>query len=202
MLAGGLSRRLGRDKAWEVIGGMPLLQRVVDIVAGVVGETLVVSTPGVAERPLRSRLGLRRLEDLSPGKGSLGGIYTGLCHASSSQCLVVACDMPFLNPRLLLHLLELAPGYDVVIPVVAGHLEPLHAVYSKGCLGPIRALLERGNLKVIDFLPQVRVRVVAGAEIDRFDPWHLSFFNVNTEEDLEWARSRASPALVTLEELP
>jgi len=175
---------------------------VVDTLATLSSETLLITAPGPGERPLPLTPGVRWLEDIYPGKGSLGGIYTGLYHAASFHSLVVACDMPFLNPGLLRHLVALAPGYDVVIPVVAGQHEPLHAVYSKNCLGPIRALLEQDNLKIIDFFPQVRVRRVAEAEIERLDPQHLSFFNINTQADLDWARSQASPPPVAAEGQP
>jgi molybdopterin-guanine dinucleotide biosynthesis protein A len=104
--------------------------------------------------------------------------------------------MPFLNPRLLDFLARLAPGFDVVVPVLGVHLEPLHAVYSRNCLKPIQTLLQKGNMKVIDLFPQVRVRRVTGDEIDVPDLRHWSFFNVNTEEDLDLARSRISPETV------
>jgi len=182
---------LGRDKAVESIGGSTLLQRVVDTVGQLSDETLLITAPDPGERAVPARPGLRWLVDLYPGKGSLGGIYTGLHYATNPYGLVVACDMPFLNPDLLGYLLELAPDYDVVMPFPKDQQEPLHAVYSKACLGPIRTLLEQGKLQIITLLPLVRVRRVTRAEIERFDPEHLSFFNINTQADLDWARSRA-----------
>jgi molybdopterin-guanine dinucleotide biosynthesis protein A len=79
----------------------------------------------------------------------------------------------------------LARGHDVVIPRIGRLLEPLHAIYSKSCLEPIDRLLARGWLKIIDFYSEVRVRYVEEDEVDIFDPQHLSFFNVNTPNDLE-----------------
>jgi molybdopterin-guanine dinucleotide biosynthesis protein A len=78
------------------------------------------------------------------------------------------------------------------MPRLDGLIQPLHAVYSKGCLPLIRAQLERGQLQIRVFLGEVRVRYVEGAEIDAFDPRHLSFFNINTPRDLEEARSIAA----------
>ncbi len=176
VLAGGLGKRLGRDKAVEMVGGVPLLERVVDALAGVASETLLVTAPGLGERALSARPEVCWLEDIYPGKGSLGGIYTGLRHASFLHSLVVACDMPFLNSDLLRYLAGLAPRYDVVVPLLGGHLEPLHAVYSRNCLGHIESALEQGNLKVTDFFPRVKVRTVTETEVDRFDPRRLSFF--------------------------
>jgi molybdopterin-guanine dinucleotide biosynthesis protein A len=97
--------------------------------------------------------------------------------------------MPFLNVDLLRYIAGLAPGFDVVIPRSGKQVEPLHALYSKDCIGPIEACLMRGNCRVADVLPAVKVRYVEPDEIDRFDPQHLSFFNVNSEADLERARA-------------
>jgi molybdopterin-guanine dinucleotide biosynthesis protein A len=94
--------------------------------------------------------------------------------------------MPFLNLPLLRYICSLAYNYDVVIPRLEGWTEPLHAVYSQACLPPMARLLEQGKRKIIDFFPEVRVRYVEQQEIDRFDPRHLSFVNVNTPED--WQR--------------
>ena len=73
-------------------------------------------------------------------------------------------------------------------------VEPLHAVYSKNCLAPAESLLKQGNLSVYQLFPLVKVRYVEAEEIDRFDPQHLSFFNINTEADLETARKLAGEA--------
>ena len=70
------------------------------------------------------------VEDRYPGKGSLGGIYTGLAAASNPWIFVVACDMPFLDTNLIEHMLSLRARHDVVVPVVEGHPEPTHAAYG------------------------------------------------------------------------
>lgn len=186
----------------EVIGGTTVLQRVVDVVSSLSQEVLLITAPGPGERPLDHRSGLRWLSDLHPGKGSLGGIYTGLYHASCYYSLVVACDMPFLNPAFLSYLLEQAPGHDIVIPYVGTHQEPLHAVYSKDCIGPMETLIQQDRLQIIQLLPLIRVRRITEPEIDRFDPEHLSFFNVNTQRDLDWARARAQPVSAPMKDRP
>ena len=127
--------------------------------------------------------------DLYPGKGPLAGIYTGLLAANNPCSIIVACDMPFLDPSLLGYMIEFAPDFDVVAPKIGDKREPLHAVYSKNCLAPIKSLLEQERLKVTDFFPLVKVRYVVEEEINRFDPNHLSFLNINTEADLEKAKA-------------
>ncbi len=134
---------------------------------------------------------VRTVFDLYPGKRALGGVYTGLVHSTSFHNLVVACDMPFLNTELLRYMIELSSGFDAVVPRLGGKVEPLHAVYSKNCLTPIEELMEQGDLRVYRLLDLVKVRYVEQREIDRFDPEHLSFFNINTKADLEKAEELA-----------
>jgi len=133
-------------------------------------------------------LKVKRVSDVYPGKGTLVGIYSGLKAASNFNSLVVACDMPFLNVALLRYLTELSPGFDAVIPKLENKLEPLHAVYSKDCIGPIEDMLREDRLKVADLPDRIGVRFVGDKEIETFDPEHLSFFNINSESDLERTR--------------
>lgn len=126
--------------------------------------------------------------DLYPGKGALGGIYTGLASADSFYSLVVGCDMPFLNRDLLCYFIELAPGFDAVVPRIDGMYEPLHAVYSKGCLTSISELMKRSRLGISNLFDLVNTRYVDKEEIAKFDPQFLSFFNANTLADMKKAR--------------
>ncbi len=185
VLAGGKSLRLGREKALEEIDGQSLIERVIERLSPLGNEIIVVTSSSVQF----TDLGVKMVLDSYPGKGSLVGLHAGLKEATSFHSLVVGCDMPFLNLALLRHLMALSPGFDVVIPRVGEEVEPLHAVYSKNCLAPIEAQLREGRLRIADFFPAVGVRYVENAEIEKFDPQHLSFFNINSEADL--ARARA-----------
>ncbi len=186
VLAGGKGLRLGRNKLSEMVGDRTLLERVVDRLSLVGDEILIVIAQGQPKLVLPPT---KVVVDLYPGKGALGGIYTGLVAAQSFHSLVVAADMPFLNLPLLRYLIQVSPTHDVIIPRIKDELEPLHAIYSKNCLAPIQQQIEQGKLKVRDFLDQVRVRYVEEAEINRFDPRKLSFFNINTLADLGRARA-------------
>ena len=126
--------------------------------------------------------------DLYPGKGPLGGIYTGLVASQSSHSIVVACDMPFLNIELLGHMVELSCDFDAVVPRLGERmLEPLHAVYARSCLTGMKERLEQGRLGVHSFLKTVAVRYIERDECERFDPELLSFFNINYQSDLDRA---------------
>ena len=187
VLAGGQSRRLGRDKRLEPVGGQPLIRRVIDRVAPLVEEiVVVVADPETgASLPLEPRH--RRTQDLYPGKGSLGGIFSGVSAAREQWSIVVACDMPFLNLELLRHMLSRRADADAVVPVLDGRPEPTHALYSKACLPHIEERLKADDLKISLFFDQVRVNYVSEADILSLDPECLSFFNVNSPADLERA---------------
>ena len=181
VLAGGQSSRLGTDKSFVNMNGQPLIEQIVAKLARLSDDVIIVTNSPEKYDHLEARL----VGDIYPGKGALGGIYSGLRAAANAYSLVVACDMPFLDLNLLRYMILLARGHDVVIPRIGGFLEPLHAIYSKSCLEPIDRLLARGGFKIIDFFSEVRVRYVEEGEVDIFDPQHLSFFNVNTLSDLE-----------------
>ncbi len=184
VLTGGKSSRLGKDKALEGIGGKSLIQLVVQRLTLISNQILIVGSSYQFDFPVNCSLEYR--EDLHPGKGPLGGIYTGLVVSKSFYNLVVACDMPFLNVELLRYIIKLSPGFDAVIPRV-GRIQPLHAVYCKSCLDDMRKCLENNQLKIAYFLNTINVKYLEQSECQRFDPALLSFFNINFPADLDYA---------------
>jgi molybdopterin-guanine dinucleotide biosynthesis protein A len=187
IMAGGISQRLGKDKALERIGGRTLIERVIDGLVPLTTEVLVVVAQPEQAAALRLPPSVRVVSDRYPGKGSLGGIFTGLDASTEAWSLVVACDMPFLNGELLRHLMGESSDVDAVVPLLGGQPEPLHALYSKACLAPMERMVQAGDLKIAPLFDAVRVRYVDEGTIDRIDPRHLSFFNINTQADLEEA---------------
>ncbi len=196
VLAGGKGLRLGRNKALETVSNTSLLQRVVSYVSFLNGDITIVTAAGLSLPQFIGYPRLRIITDTYPGKGPLGGIYTGLVASDSVYNLVVACDMPFLNQALLRYMTQICGGFDLVVPRLGDLVEPLHAVYSKGCLVPMENLLKQGTLKIVELFSLVRVRYVEAEEINRFDPKHLSFFNINTEANLRMARELAGGEIV------
>jgi molybdopterin-guanine dinucleotide biosynthesis protein A len=188
ILAGGVSRRLERNKALERIGGKALIERVVGSLVPLTTEVLVVVGRPEQAAALHLPPSVRVVSDRYPGRGSLGGILSGVDASAEPWSLVVACDMPFLSPELLRHLIGESTNVDAVVPRLGGQPEPLHALYSKACLAPMERMLRAGQLKIAPLFEAVRVRYVDEETIDRIDPRHLSFFNVNTQADLEEAR--------------
>jgi len=179
---------LGKDKALETIGQRSLLERVLFQLSLFNSDILIVAAREQSYPQLHGYPRLRVVSDIYPNRGPLGGIYTGLKVSDSFYNLVVACDMPFLNRALLSYMIGVSAGFDLVVPRLGDLIEPLHAVYSRGCLAPIERLLRQGSLSIRELFTLVRVRYVEAEEIDRFDPRHLSFFNINAKADLERAR--------------
>ena len=194
ILAGGKSLRLGHDKVLEKIGDKSLIERVVYHLDRFSKNIIIVTAQERTFASLSKNPKIKTVSDILPGQGSLGGIYTGLAKSSSFYNLVVAADMPFLNESLLRYMIEKADGYDFVLPRVNGLFEPLHAVYSKNCIAPIKSILKQGKKVIIELFNYVKVRYIETEEVDRFDPKHLSFFNINTREELELAREIAGEA--------
>ncbi|MDP3880385.1 MAG: molybdenum cofactor guanylyltransferase [Dehalococcoidales bacterium] len=194
ILAGGKNRRFGRSKPLEVLEGKSLVQCVVERLRPLSDQILVVTSAEQCAIPVSHDVEI--FTDLYPGKGPLGGIYTGLLASRHTHSIVVACDMPFLNTELLRYMVGLSRGFDAVIPhLEEGMRDPLHAVYSKKCLPFIKKQLENNHLEVYALLDVVRVRYVEREECRRIDPELLSFFNINYPADLDKAIALAAAEL-------
>jgi len=191
ILAGGKSSRLGRNKLLETIGEKTLIQWVVDRLAIMSTEIIIATARGQAIGYF-STVKTRTVEDIYPGKGPLAGIHAGLGATASPRAIVVSCDMPFLNVSLLRYMADSMLDFDIVLPRIGKMIEPLCAVYSRNCLVPIQKLLDRDERQIRKLFDLVKVRYIEEDEINRFDPEHLSFFNINSQDDLEKARKLAA----------
>jgi molybdopterin-guanine dinucleotide biosynthesis protein A len=186
IMAGGKSSRMGTDKAFVPFQGRPMIEIVIERVAGLGAETILITN-----KPAEyAHLGLPMFGDVLPDHGPLGGIYTAVLRAQHPYVLVVACDMPWLNPALLTYLLDLRHTADIIVPQWDKFPEPLHAVYSKACLPAIEANLQAQQLKITAFFGRVSVRFVKREEIEKVDVNGRSFANVNTPDELQNAQQK------------
>lgn len=194
VLAGGQSRRMGRDKALLplVEGGQPMLALVLESLSGVANDVFIVAT----DREVYQAFGARVVPDLHSGIGALGGIHAAIEHSINDHCLIVACDMPFLNFSLLRRLADEPRDYDVLVPLIPGEsrqrgdglvFQTLHAIYGKTCLPFIEARIAEGKRQVVAFFDDVNVRTFDVTEIADCDPSLHSFFNANSPEGLALA---------------
>jgi molybdenum cofactor guanylyltransferase len=180
ILSGGQNRRMGENKAFLTVNGERLIDRTVRLFHMVFQEVIIVTSSPTEYLDQEAVI----VTDILPGKGALGGIYTGLFFAREEYAFVAACDMPFLNRAFLEQMISQTEGYDIVVPACVEGLQPLHAVYARRCLPVIRGLLERDRLKISGFYPGHRVLTISPEVIRSFDPEGRMFMNVNTPEEL------------------
>ncbi len=180
ILAGGKSRRMGKDKIFLPFPDRPLLEVMVDKLSSLFPQLLIITHLPVN---FQEKDKIKVAPDILPNKGPLGGIYTGLLYSRSEYNFIVACDLPFLQERLVRKIIEASEGYDVILPEWGGRLQPLCAVYSRNCISPIEKELRQNNLKITSFFSLVKVRVIEEEEVLKWDPEGISFLNINTPED-------------------
>jgi molybdopterin-guanine dinucleotide biosynthesis protein A len=187
--AGGKSMRMGgQPKALLELGGRRIIERVLDAVAPVVDDVLIVTnTPA-----LYAFLGVPMVPDVYPDHGSLGGIFSGLTAAAGEVVFNVACDMPFLHSPVVRLIVARAGEADVVIPRVGEQLETMHALYAKACLPHIETRLKAGRFKIVGLFEDVRIVEIPEEEVARHRAPDVVFMNVNTPEELARARALAA----------
>lgn len=187
ILAGGKSIRMGTDKAFLKIGQKTIIRHILDELQKELQDILIVSK----KETCFEEMGVRIVTDIYPGNSPLVGIHAGLVYALNYYNLVIACDLPFINGKLVKLMVEQAQGADVLVPQKGKYLQPLCAVYSKKCLGPIEESLSAGRLKVTAFYPKVKVKYIDEDKLSGLAGRDNLFFNINTPEDLTLAREIA-----------
>ena len=191
VLAGGMSQRMGQDKSIMTFNGEVLIRRVLNRLAGLANEVMIVAPRNHAYLSL----GIKVEPDILPGRGPLGGLYTALNKSFNQEVALIACDMPFVNPGLLLHQLEIliSDNVDVVVPSSDKGLEPLHAIYRKETSLPaVKEALDSGERRLVSWFPNVKVRILTQKETNPFDPGGLMFLNINTPEEFSKAEKLAN----------
>lgn len=184
-MAGGAGVRMGRDKAEIMLGGRSLKSRSVGLMKGIFGQVIYAAGHRGAAIDDKEVL---VVQDEAPELGPIGGLAAGLGAAANDRAFVVALDMPFINPKLVEFLEAYDREADVVVPIVKGRREPLHAFYNRSCLGAVRTRIDQGRRKIAELIETVKATEVEESKIRRIDPRLASFFNINTEEDLKKAK--------------
>lgn len=205
ILTGGRSARMGKDKALLPWGRATLLEHVAGLVESVTSPILIVAD----SRARFDGFGWRVAEDIYPGEGPLGGIITGLEAAGPGFHVVVACDLPLLQPSLLQFVIDVIPRdeesaldvtngessdgdgreqTDAIVPTVNGRREPLCAVYNGNAIPKLRRAIEVGERSVHRVLAKLNCLWIEEVRLREYDPMLLSFTNVNTPEEYERLR--------------
>lgn len=184
ILAGGQSRRMGRDKASLQLGGQALIERVLAALRPLDCPSFIVAR----QAGDCAQLGLPVCPDLLPGAGPLGGLCTALHCASTPALLLLACDLPFLTPEFLRFLVESLGERQAAVPQSPEGLHPLCAAYATSCLPAVERLLDQGERRMHALCRQLDLRVLAPEEWQPFDPHGLLFANLNTPEEYQRAQ--------------
>jgi molybdopterin-guanine dinucleotide biosynthesis protein A len=180
VVAGGQSRRMGRDKAVLPWAGSTLLDVALERLRACCTPVGILCGP----EPRYADRGVPLVRDLTAGAGPLGAVMSGLTWLGDGIAVFLAVDLPGVPVPLLSRLIALAHEADAVVPVTARGPEPLCAVYSTRCLEAVQRRVTRGELKMTSFWPDVRVREVGEDEISAFGDPAALFHNVNTPNDL------------------
>ncbi|MDF1536238.1 MAG: molybdenum cofactor guanylyltransferase [bacterium] len=178
VLVGGQSSRFGRDKVLLEVDGEPLVKRSITLLSSLFSDVLVIGH----DRPEFHILGIRAIEDLIPGKGSLGGLYTAVMTAGTPAVFVMAADMPFVSASLIDQVVRMRGGVDAVIPRGPTGFEPLCALYSRSCAAPMKKAIDKGSFRIMAALEGLKI---TNPEIMTVEGEGDPFANINTPEDWE-----------------
>jgi molybdenum cofactor guanylyltransferase len=187
ILAGGLNSRMkGQNKALLSVGDRSIMEKQIALFQELFEQVIVVSN-----HPLELiSWGITIVSDLYPVRSSLTGIHSGLFYTRPPHAFITACDMPFLKKEMILVLLrDLDPKRDVIVPVTSEGFQPLCAVYSRRCLHPIEEQLIKGELKISTLFSKLKVKKIPEDILRSVDPELISFFNINTQEDLSLSQN-------------
>ncbi len=188
ILSGGKSLRMGFDKAFIKIDGVPIIERIYTLFKKLFNEIIIVTD----KKELFSNWDVKIYNDLIPQQGALGGIYTGLFFSSFHFSFCAACDMPFLRESVIQFLIHRIDDHDIIVPRTQDGFQPLHAIYSKNCLEPIKKMMMGEKSKIIDVYPLVKTKMIEEDEFSFLDPQKSSFININTPEELFSIQTKSS----------
>jgi len=179
VLIGGKSRRFGEDKVLIEFNGIPLVEHVANTLRPLCDEIVLVG---------HRRKGLeqyRVVEDIRPGCGPLGGIYTALSTTGAEFCFVCAADMPNMNQDLISHMMSLSGDHDIIMPTWSQGREPLHAIYRSTVVPHAEALLVQDTFRIFSLINRVNTLFITEETIRQYGDPGVMFSNINTMDDME-----------------
>ena len=195
ILAGGFSKRFGRDKGLIELAGKPLIIHVLDRVSKVVNETLVVVSSEDQRDAFTTltRPKTKVVTDKYSLRSPIVGALTGFEKALGEYSLLLPCDTPFVSKEIAALLLDLCVGRSAMIPRWPNrYIEPLHAAYhTKSALNASETAYKEKKLDLRSMIANLRgVRYISTLVLQQIDPKLMTLFNVNTPEDLRKAESQ------------
>lgn len=188
ILAGGANSRMGKNKALLEINDQKIIEIMVQKLGKIFKKPIyIVTNQQEVYGFLKEVYFVADLVNTTK-KNSLVGLYSGLTQIPTNRGFFLPCDMPFINEDLINYLISQSKDYDVVVPKIGKHYQPLHGIYHKSCLIAMKKMIDREHYKIIDFFPEVRLLTIDQETVHRFDPEEFSFYNINKKEDYERAK--------------
>ena len=193
VLCGGISKRMGRPKAWLPFAGELMLQRVVRLLGEAVSPIVVVAAPEQDVPTLPADVQVVR--DDEKGRGPLAGLAAGFAalQGKADAAFASSCDVPFLRPAFVRRMIDLLGEAQICVPSVDGHHHSLAAVYRLDVLDAIKSLLQQDRLRPAFLFDVVPTRIVTADELRDVDPMLETLRNLNTAEDYEQALRDVNP---------
>ncbi len=194
ILAGGFSRRFGSDKGLVLLMDKPLVRHVIDKVSPAVDEVLVVVSSEEQKKNFEPVVGneVNIVIDKDDSQSPLVGAITGFENAKGEYSLLLPCDAPLVSTQIVQFLLDICNNRNAVIPKwPSGYIEPLQAVYhTKSALTAAKVALKQGHMNMRSMIENLRgVRYISTMVLEQLEPGLVTFFNVNTPQDLKKAES-------------
>lgn len=183
ILVGGKSSRMGSNKALKKLNGQTMVEWVLEGVQKYVKEPLLITN----EKQEYLFLNLPIYEDIIPGLGPLGGIYTALKNINSSHCLILACDLPFISGRLIERIIQESISYDLTVVDGGNGYEPLCAVYSKALIPAIEQQIKSKRYGLHQLIDKVDAHIIKFNYLNNEGAMN-SFHNINTPNDFSRAQ--------------
>lgn len=182
ILAGGKNSRMGVNKAFLEIDGTRLIENILSVYRKIFSEIIIVTNDPLTYTEFPDTV---VVTDIYKGKGSLGGIYTGLFYATHDYSFTSACDMPSLNKYFINFMIEQIDKHDIIVPELSEGFQALHAIYSRRCLSAIKKMILSDKLKIAGLYNDMRLLKITEDKIEPFNKDGRLFLNINTPDDLK-----------------
>lgn len=195
VLAGGQSKRMGRDKAFLPFKNKTFLRNILERLDGFCSRFLIVVNKNFSEYKKeieRLNSEIIFIKDIDPYSGPLNGIVSAHPYLKSENILIVTCDTPAVNISLLKDLLKQIDSYEAVIPEIDGKYQPLNTFYKKSALEKAVEIYNQGKKSLMAWLDNLNYKTINKEYIQKFDKDLLTYKSINTPESYQW--------LLTMEE--
>jgi len=176
ILAGGKSTRMGCDKGFVIYNSKPFIQHIIDTLQPLVNEIIIVSN-----NPDYDVFKLKRIDDIIKNSGPIAGLYSGLHNSSTEKNIVLSCDIPLIDQRILKQLIQKSnDDFDVVQIQSQNKTMPLIATYNKNCANTCLNLLESGERRLRFLIKQLKSKsIVLDNTLEKYTA------NINSQSDLK-----------------